>query len=134
MIGVLLGWDMAFPEAVRSLSLDGAELIVAPASWETQSIAGWQTYLRARAFENSVFVAGVNRIGDEYTYSFGGESAVIGPRGELYASVGRDENERPKEAYSIAKIDLDLVKKYREELQIMQSRQPATYRGVVRNY
>ena len=134
MIGLLLGWDMAFPEAVRSMSLDGAELIVAPASWETQSIAEWQTYLRARAFENSVFVAGVNRIGDEYTYSFGGESAVIGPRGESYASVGRDENDRPKEAYSIAKIDLDNVKKYREELQIMQSRQPAVYRSVVRNY
>lgn len=134
VIGMLIGWDLAFPEAARSLALDGAELIVAPANWENQSIEEWKTYLRARAFENSLFIAGANRIGDEYTYSFGGESAVMAPRGETLAYVGRDENERPKEAYSIAKIDLDLVKKYREELQIMQSRQPATYRGVVRNY
>ena len=134
VIGMLIGWDLAFPEAARSLALDGAELIVAPANWENQSIEEWKTYLRARAFENSLFIAGANRIGDEYTYSFGGESAVVAPRGETLAYVGRDENERPKEAYSIAKIDLDLVKKYREELQIMQSRQPATYRGVVRNY
>jgi len=133
-VGLLLGWDLAFPEAARSLALDGAELIIAPANWEAQSIEEWQTYLRARALENAMFVAGVNRIGDEYTYAFGGASAVITPRGEIVASVGRDENDRPKEAYAIAKIDLDDVKKYREELQTMQSRQPAVYRAVVRNY
>jgi len=133
-IGLLLGWDLAFPEAARSLAIDGAELLVVPANWETQSIEEWKTYLRARAFENSIFVAGVNRLGDEYTYSFGGESAVIGPRGEAHAHVGRDENDRPKEAYTLAKIDLDAVKKFREELQTMQSRQPAVYRAVVRNY
>ena len=109
-------------------------MIVAPANWEAQTIEEWKTYLRARALENSVFIAGANRIGDEYTYQFGGESAIIGPRGEILGSVWRDENDRPKEAYSIAKLDLDLVKKYREELQTMQSRQPSTYRAVVRNY
>jgi len=134
MVGMLLGWDMAFPEAARSLALDGAELIVAPANWEVPSIEEWQTYVRARALENAMFVAGVNRVGDEYTYAFGGESMVIAPRGERVASVGRDDNDRPKEAYAIAKIDLDEVKKYREELQTMQSRQPAVYRAVVRNY
>lgn len=133
-IGLLLGWDLAFPEAARSLAIDGAELLVVPASWEAQSIEEWKTYLRARAYENSIFVAGVNRIGDEYTYAFGGESAILGPRGETYAHVGRDENDRPKEAYTIAKIDLDAVKKFREELQTMQSRQPSVYRAVVRNY
>ncbi len=134
MVGLLLGWDLAFPEAARSLALDGAEVIAAPANWETQSIEEWKTFLRSRALENTIFVAGANRIGDEYTYSFGGESAVIAPRGEVLASVGRDDNDRPKEAYAVAKLDLDDVKRYREDLQIMQSRQPAAYRGVVRNY
>lgn len=133
-VGLLLGWDLAFPEAVRALALDGAELVVAPANWEAQTITEWQTYLRARALENSMFVVGVNRIGEEYTYTFGGESAVVSPRGEILASVGRDEENQPKEAYAIAKIDLDAVKKSREELQTMQSRQPALYRAIVRNY
>lgn len=133
-LGLLLGWDLAFPEAARALALDGAELLVAPACWEAASIEEWRTYLRARALENSLFVAGANRIGDEYTYAFGGESMLLAPRGEIVASVGCDENERPKEAYAIAKLDLDAVKKSREELQTMQSRQPATYRAVVRNY
>ncbi len=134
MVGLLLGWDLAFPEAARSLALDGAELIAVPANWETQYVDEWRAYLTARALENSVFMAGANRVGDEYTYSFGGESAVIGPRGETYAHIGQDEQGRPKEAYAVGKIDLDNVKKYREELQIMQSRQPMAYRGVVKNY
>ena len=134
MVGLMLGYDMAFPEAARAMAIDGAELIVVPACWENASIAEWKTYLLSRAYENSIFIAGANRIGDEYTYSFGGESAVVGPRGEVYAQVGKDENDRPKEAYALAKIDLDNVKKYREELQTMQSRQPSVYRSVVRNY
>ena len=134
MVGLMLGWDIAFPEAARSLALEGAEIIALCANWETQNMHEWHTYLAARALENSIFVAGANRIGEEYTYSFGGDSAIIGPRGEVLAQVGRDENDRPKEAYSVAKVDLDLVKKYREELQIMQSRQPLAYRAIVRNY
>src|SRR5512138_775317 len=54
IVGLLLGWDLAFPEAARSLALDGAELIAAPANWETQYIQEWRAYLIARAFENSL--------------------------------------------------------------------------------
>ncbi len=133
-VGLMLGWDLAFPEAARTLALEGAELIAICANWETPAIEDWRTLLLARAIENQTFVAGANRIGDEYTYTFGGESMIVGPRGETLATVGRDENDRPKEAYSIAKLDLDLVKKYREELQTMQSRQPIAYRTVVKNY
>ncbi len=134
LIGLMLGWDLAFPETARSLALDGAELLVACANWEAPHVEEWRAYMLARAYENALFVAGANRIGDEYTYSFFGESMIIGPRGELYAQVLRDENDKPKEAYALAKLDLDLIKKHREELQLMQSRQPAAYRAVVRQY
>ncbi|HEY6041244.1 MAG TPA: carbon-nitrogen hydrolase family protein [Anaerolineae bacterium] len=134
MLGLLLGWDLAFPEAARSLALEGAELIVVCANWEAPHVEEWRAYMLARAYENAVFVAGANRIGDEYTYSFFGESMIIGPRGELYAQVMRDENDKPKEAYALAKLDLDLIKKHREELQVMQSRQPSAYRAVVKQY
>lgn len=134
-LGVMLGWDLAFPEVARSLALDGAELIIAPANWEAPNLEEWKTYLISRAYENSVFMGGVNRIGDEYTYSFFGESMIIGPRGELYAQVPRSEEENlPQEGWAMAKIDLDLVKKYREELQLFQARQPGAYRTVVKQY
>jgi predicted amidohydrolase len=89
----------------------------------------WRTYVLARAYENSLFVAAANRVGEEYTYSFFGESMIVGPRGELCASVDEEI-----EGYAIARIDLDDVRKYREEFQLLQYRQPQTYRTVVRRY
>lgn len=134
-VGLMLGWDLAFPEVARALALDGADLIIVPANWEAPNIEEWKTYLLARAYENSVFMGGTNRIGDEYTYSFFGETMIIGPRGELYAQVPRSEEENlPQEGWAMAKIDLDLVKKYREELQLFQARQPGAYRTVVKQY
>lgn len=134
-LGILLGWDLAFPETARALALDGAELIVVPANWEAPNLEEWKTYLLARAYENAVFVGGANRIGDEYTYSFFGETLILGPRGELYGQVPRDEeNNLPQEGWALGKLDLDLVKKYREELQLFQARQPTAYRSVVKPY
>ena len=99
------------------------------ANWETPHAAEWHTYALARAYENACFVAGANRVGEEYTYSFFGDSMVVGPRGELYGAV-----EEGAEGYSVARIDLDSVRKYREELQLLQCRQPQTYRAIVRRY
>lgn len=128
-VGLLLGWDLAFPEAARSLALEGAELLCVCANWEHPHVDEWRTYALARAYENSIFVAAANRVGEEYTYSFFGESMVVGPRGETYASIDEEI-----ESYAIAKIDLDDVRKYREEFQFMQCRQPQTYRAIVRKY
>ena len=128
-VGLLLGWDLAFPEAARSLVLGGAELLCVCANWEHPHNEEWRTYVLARAYENSIFVAAANRIGEEYTYSFFGESMIVGPRGELYASMDEEI-----EGYCVARIDLDEVRRRREELQLIQCRQPASYRAVVRRY
>lgn len=135
-VGVLLGWDLAFPEAARSLALDGAELLCVCANWNhTPSqdpaifVEEWRTYVQARALENSLYVVASNRVGEEYSYHFFGDSMIVGPRGELYASI--DEQ---IEGYAVAAIDLDLVRKTREELQLIQCRVPQSYRSVVRKY
>ena len=136
-IGLMLGWDLAFPEVARSMALDGAELLCVMANWESSSIEEWKTYLRARAYENSVFVAGANRIGEDVTLAFGGESMVVGPRGQVYASLTDEvdpETGQPSEGYTVARIDLDEVRRYREEFQTLQTRQPAAYRAIVRKY
>ena len=129
LVGLMLGWDLAFPEVARSLALDGAEILCLSANWEHPHAEEWKVYTLARALENSVFVAGANRIGEEYTYSFCGQSLIVGPRGELHASIDEEI-----EGYCLARIDLDEVRKCREELQQFQSRQPQTYRAVVRKY
>ena len=84
----MIGWDMAFPEVARSLTLDGAEMVACSAAWETGHMDEWRAYVVARACENSVYLAAANRVGDEPSYSFGGESMFVGPRGAGAYSAG----------------------------------------------
>ncbi len=136
-IGLMLGWDLAFPEVARSLTLDGAELICVMANWEASAIDEWRTYVRARAYENAIFIAAANRVGEDVTLTFGGESMVVGPRGQIYASLTDEvdpETGQPLEGYCVARIDLDEVRRYREEFQTLQSRQPTVYRSLVKKY
>ncbi len=136
-IGLMIGYDLAYPEVARSLALDGAEIICVLANWEASNIDEWKTYARARAYENSVFIAAVNRVGEDVTLNFGGESMVVGPRGEIFASLA-DETDpasgAPLEGFAVARIDLDSVRKNREEFQFIQTRQPAVYRSIVKKY
>jgi predicted amidohydrolase len=86
-VGLLIGWDLAFPEVARSLVLEGAELLVVCANWEEPHAGEWNAYLQARAYENAVFVAAANRVGEEPSYTFFGQSGIVGPRGKVYASA-----------------------------------------------
>jgi predicted amidohydrolase len=136
-IGMMLGYDLAYPEVARSLALDGAEILVVMANWEATHIDEWKTYVRARAYENAVYVAAANRVGEDVTLNFGGESMVVGPRGQIHASLADEtdpETGAPLEGFAVARIDLDEVRKNREEFQFMQTRQPAVYRSLVKKY
>jgi predicted amidohydrolase len=136
-IGLMIGYDLAFPEVSRSLALDGAEILCCIANWEAAQIDEWKTYSRARAYENSVYIAAVNRVGEDETLSFGGESMVIGPRGQIYASLADEtdpETGAPLEGFAVARIDLDQVRKFREEFQFIQNRQPGVYKTIVKRY
>lgn len=136
-IGLMLGYDLAYPEVARCMALEGADILCAMANWEASSIDEWKTYVRSRAYENSMFVAAANRVGEDVTLTFGGESMVVGPRGEVHASMADQtdsESGAPLEGFVVARIDLDDVRKNREEFQFIQTREPAVYRTIVRKY
>lgn len=127
--GLTSGTDLAFPEAARSLTLEGAELIVVSANWEEQFQDSWRAHLVSRACENAVFVAATNRVGEEPTMRFAGDSLIVGPSAELYTVL-----DEPIEGYAVATIDLDRVRVVREDRQLIQYREPAAYRAVVKKY
>lgn len=136
-IGMMLGYDLAYPEVARTMTLEGADILCCMANWEAAYIDEFKTYARARAYENSVFIAAANRVGEDVTLTFGGESMIVGPRGEVFASLAGETDETtgaPLEGFAVARIDLDEVRKNREEYQFIQTRQPATYRTIVRKY
>ena len=127
--GLMIGSDLVFPEAARSLTLDGAELLVLAANWESGRREQWRAQIVSRATENAVFVAAANRVGEEPTIQFAGDSMLAGPDGELYTVL-----EEPMEGYAVATIDLERVRAIREESQLIQFREPNAYRAIVRKY
>ncbi len=137
IVGLLLGYDLAFPEAARSLALEGAELLIVCANWEKPHQEEWRTYVLARAYENALFVAASNRVGDDVTYSFFGDSMIVGPRGQVYATLAGEVDPKtndPAEGYCVARVELGEVRQRREEFQTLQNREPDTYKALVKKY
>ena len=84
--GVVICYDLRFPELTRALAQDGAQLVIVPARWPAVRDLAWSTLLRARAIENQVFVVGCNAGGEE-----GGRSYVFGPAGEELLVVEQND-------------------------------------------
>ncbi|MCK5941133.1 MAG: carbon-nitrogen family hydrolase, partial [Planctomycetes bacterium] len=64
-LGVMICYDVRFPELARYYFHSGAELLVIPGQWPEARGQHWRTLLRARAIENELFVIGCNRTGQE---------------------------------------------------------------------
>lgn len=128
-VGMMVGWDLAFPETARSLVMRGSELLIVLSNWEEPHAEEYGVYLRARALENATYVVSANRVGEEPSYTFFGRSAIVGPYGQYYAI-----DDDPAEGYAVATLDLERMRQRREETQILQCRQPTAYRDVSRKY
>ncbi|MDX0124696.1 hydrolase [Sinorhizobium meliloti] len=100
--GMLICYDVEFPENVRRLALAGADAVLVP----TALPAGWSgTFItdhmiRTRAFENQLFVAYVNHCGSDDRFSFAGLSLIASPDGQALATAGSSD-----ETLIIAEID-----------------------------
>lgn len=81
IFGLMICFDLRFPEIARELTINGSQIIFCPAEFPAERIAVWATLLRARAIENQVFVVGCNRTGSDGKTLFGGRSAIIDPEG-----------------------------------------------------
>jgi predicted amidohydrolase len=99
-LGLLICYDASFPEAVRLLALEGADLVLLPTNWpeEADHKAAWLP--NTRAYENVIYFAAVNRIGRERGYTFHGKSRVCAPTGETLAEAPPD-----REAILVTDVD-----------------------------
>ena len=85
-LGVVLCFDLRFPEILKRLALLGAQVLVVLALWPRRRIQHFVHLLRARAIENQVFAIGVNAVGEAGGESLGGHSMAIDPEGrEIFA-------------------------------------------------
>ena len=99
-IGLACCYDLAFPEAMRTLALRGARLLLVPMAWEVERAFVMRQVLAARAVENVVYVAAVNQTGDIGDFRFAGGTRVIDPLGATVVSAG------PGDDLAVADIDV----------------------------
>jgi predicted amidohydrolase len=86
-IGVLICYDLRFPEAARLQCLRGADMLVIPTNWPRGAESAPDFLTRARAWENRVFVVACNRVGVERGTRFIGRSQIVSPDGKLIAEA-----------------------------------------------
>lgn len=122
-IGVAVCYDLRFCEIFRALALRGAQIVFVIAQFAQSRIEHFITLARARAIENQIFICAVNGCGDTgQGESFGGNSMLIGPGGEIVARLGK------KEAVKIARADLDEILKFRAKMDILKDMKPEIYK------
>lgn len=91
VLGLLICYDVEFPEAARAHALAGTDLLVVPTGLMDPYGTVSTLLVPARALENQMFVAYVNRTGREGEYTYCGASCLIGPDGSDLARAGRGE-------------------------------------------
>jgi predicted amidohydrolase len=92
-IGLIICYDVFFPEICRLTRLKGAQLIACISASPAVRKTFFETLTIARAIENTVFLAYVNLVGIEEGLQFWGGSRLIGPQGKILAQAKYDEEE-----------------------------------------
>jgi omega-amidase len=87
-LGLMICYDLRFPELARDCVKQGAEVLIYIASWPEKRAQHWVTLLQARAIENQAWVIGVNRCGTDPHFAYPGRTMVVDPHGVIRADAG----------------------------------------------
>lgn len=123
-IGVMLCFDIRFPELSRMMVNDGAKVIFVPAAFNmTTGPAHWELSFRTRALDNQIYMVGCAPARDVSAgYISWGHSIVTNPWGAVVDML--DE----KEGILLAELDMGYEERVREELPLLKSRRKDMYR------
>lgn len=121
--GLLICYDLEFPEAARQLALRGARWIATCTGNMIPNQHLQEIFLQSRAAENHVWAAVANRVGREGTLDFFGGSGVADPLGELTVHAGQDET------ILFADIDLERAEQARLNADYLADRRPEIYQA-----
>jgi 5-aminopentanamidase len=130
-LGVMICFDWWFPEAARSLALQGADIICHPANLV---LLGCHKAMVTRSLENGVFSITANRIGSEARGGkdglvFTGESQVLENRGEILARMKNDNT-------GVAVVEVDVTKARDKSITTMNDRfidrRPELYDAIIK--
>jgi N-carbamoylputrescine amidase len=123
-IGVAICYDRHFPEYMRVLALHGADLVLVPQAgtlgeWPAGLFEGEMT---VSAFQNGYFIGLCNRVGQDGSLTFAGESFICAPAGTVVARAPRSE-----EHILIADVDLNATEQSHARRLFFRHRRPQLY-------
>ncbi|WP_342387594.1 carbon-nitrogen family hydrolase [Salinicoccus bachuensis] len=123
--GVVICYDLRFPELFRDLALKGATSIFVVAEWPMARKAHWEVLIKARAIENQCYLIASNtygEIGEIGGQEFAGRSMIIDPFGKVI-----DETADHGDGVVTGRLDGNEVARIREEVPIFDSRKREMY-------
>ena len=120
-VGIMICYDVEFPELVRAHALAGTDLLLVPTAnmHPFQLVA--ESLVPVRAWENQMYVAYANRVGPEGEFDFFGLSTLAGPDGVPRVRAGRGEE------LVVADLDPTLLAASRESNPSLKDRRPGLY-------
>jgi len=122
-MGILICYDIRFPEMARKLALMDADIVLVPAAFN--SITGpahWHVIFRARAIENQIFIAAASpALNPKAIYKAYGHSMIINPWGKVLAEAGNNED------IIYADIDPRVLKDTRHKVPLLKHRREDLY-------
>ncbi len=118
-IGLMICYDIRFPEMSRILTVKGANVLVSPSAWVhgVMKEEHWQTLLKARAIENGLYIIAPDQVGN----IFSGRSMAVDPFGVVLLDMGN------REGMEVVEIDKSRVQKVREVLPLLKNRRTDVY-------
>jgi predicted amidohydrolase len=131
-IGLIICYDLRFPEVTRTLALQGADLVALPTNFPMAAKLQCDVIAPARAAENRIYLLVANRVGKERWGEFCGWSQIVDPYGTRLAEAGETE-----EALLVADVELekardkDYVVPGEYELYLFGHRRPELYGALV---
>ena len=120
--GIIICYDVRFPELVRSLAVNGLDMLFVVSQWPKVRIPHLLALTKARAIENQMFVVCCNSCGTAGETVYGGSSSVYDPWGETLALAGSGEE------ILTADCDLSVVKGIRDSINVFRDRRPELYK------
>ena len=119
--GLIICYDIRFPELTRTMTLEGVDLLFVVAQWPEKRTMHLDTLARARANENQMFLALCNSVGTAGETRCGVHSAVIDPWGEYLAKAGDGEETITGVA------DFSVIEGIRSSINVFRDRRPELY-------
>ena len=120
--GIIICYDIRFPELVRSYAVNGLDVLFVVAQWPAVRIPHLLALSKARAIENQMFVVCCNSCGTAGRTVYGGSSSIHDPWGETLAQAGTGEE------ILAADCDLSVVRGIRDSINVFRDRRPELYK------